>query len=293
MPGIETRLRAYLQLGRVSNLPTVLTNILAGASLAGALPSIGALLPAWIAVGLFYLAGMFLNDAFDVEFDREHRPERPIPSGKVSQREVIIAGLSLLVAGGVIAVLWSGQQGGSEAGTAGTATALIVAILYYDYFHKSISYGPLIMALCRTLVYLMAALIFTATLELEPVIGGILLFVYMTGLTALARREHLDDTGGGHAVALLLAPLLVLVYSFSAPALLVAAPFLVWTLYSAGIFLRGRSDSRQRGIAHLLAGICLLDALMMASAGAPLGYVAFALAAFLVTLFLHRLVAGT
>src|SRR5690606_5984177 len=242
MTGIQSRLLAYLKLGRVSNLFTVLTNILAGASLAGALPSLGDLFPAWTAVSLFYLAGMFLNDAFDVEFDRHYRPERPIPSGEVSQREVIIVGLLLLVGGGVIAVVWSNRQGGSEIGTAATAVALIGSIIYYDYFHKLISYGPLIMALCRMLVYLMAALIFTATLEIEPVVGGVVLLVCMTGLTSLARREHLDATGGGHAVALLLAPLLVLVYSFSASALLVAVPFLIWTLYSAGIFRRGRSD---------------------------------------------------
>lgn len=293
MPGVGSRFRAYLKLGRVSNLPTVLTNVMAGACLAGALPSLGDLAPAWIAVSLFYLAGMFLNDAFDLEFDRRHRPERPIPSGELSRSEVIVAGLFLLLMGAVVAVFWSIRHGGWEIGTGGAAIVLIAAILYYDYFHKSISYGPLIMALCRTLVYLMAAFIFTTSLQAGPFIGGVLLFIYMAGLTELARKEHLNHTAGGHAVALLLAPLLILAYSFSTEALLVAAPFLVWSLYSTGIFLRGRSNDRQRGIGHLLAGICLLDALMIASTVAPSAYVVFALAAFLVTLFLHRLVAGT
>lgn len=293
MSSAGDHLRAYLKLGRVSNLPTVLTNIVAGACLAGAIPSLRDLAPAWIAISFFYLAGMFLNDAFDLEFDRRHRPERPIPAGVLSRREVMVAGFLFLLLGAAIAVLWSARQGGSEIKTGGVGVALIAAILYYDYFHKSISYGPLIMALCRALVYLMAAFIFTTSLQWEPVIGGVLLFIYMTGLTELARREHLEESGGGYSIALLLAPLLISVYSLSEETLLVGAPFLIWTLYSAGVFLRGRSDAKQRGIGHLLAGICLLDAMMIASASAALGYVILSLSAFLITLFLHRVVAGT
>ena len=65
-----------LALGRVSNLPTVWTNALAGVVLAGGAAG-DARLP-WIvlAVSLCYVAGMYLNDAFDRDFDARHRPER-------------------------------------------------------------------------------------------------------------------------------------------------------------------------------------------------------------------------
>ena len=33
----------------------------------------------------FYIAGMVLNDCFDVEQDRRERPQRPIPSGRISR----------------------------------------------------------------------------------------------------------------------------------------------------------------------------------------------------------------
>ncbi len=70
-------LKALLLLGRVSNLPTVWSNCLAAWLLAGGV-LIGAADVkrfAWLIVGatLLYLAGMFLNDAFDERFDREHR----------------------------------------------------------------------------------------------------------------------------------------------------------------------------------------------------------------------------
>ena len=65
-----------LRLGRVSNLPTVWTNVLAGTVLAGSIPTpfpMGLLL---LAISLFYVAGMYLNDAFDRQFDASEENER-------------------------------------------------------------------------------------------------------------------------------------------------------------------------------------------------------------------------
>src|SRR6266404_5363250 len=79
--------QTLLILGRVSNLPTVWSNCLAGWLLGGG----GT---AWILVVIclgatcLYVGGMFLNDAFDVEFDREYRRERPIPSQQITLEEV-------------------------------------------------------------------------------------------------------------------------------------------------------------------------------------------------------------
>src|SRR6478736_6052578 len=93
--------RALLVLGRVSNLPTVWSNCLAGWLLGGA--ETPAVLPRLlIGASLLYVAGMFLNDAFDIEFDRQFRPERPIPSGAISTRAVWLAITILLTAGVII-----------------------------------------------------------------------------------------------------------------------------------------------------------------------------------------------
>src|ERR1700722_7791443 len=82
-----SKLRTLLILGRVSNLPTVWSNCLAGWWLAGG-GSRPALLCVSISASFLYLGGMFLNDAFDAGFDRNHRPTRPIPSGVITEREV-------------------------------------------------------------------------------------------------------------------------------------------------------------------------------------------------------------
>ena len=59
------RLSLMLKIGRVSNLPTVWTNVVAGAFLAGVATDTVTLLWLMLAVTLFYTGGMYLNDAFD------------------------------------------------------------------------------------------------------------------------------------------------------------------------------------------------------------------------------------
>src|ERR1700745_1809733 len=91
-------LRTLLILGRTSNLPTVWSNCLAGWWLGGdgnyyKLPSLLA------GATLLYLGGMYLNDAFDAQFDSQYRRERPIPSGLISAQAVWQYGFGLLVAG--------------------------------------------------------------------------------------------------------------------------------------------------------------------------------------------------
>ena len=68
-----SQLRTLLVLGRVSNLPTVWSNCLAGWWLGGA-GNFGKLPFLFLGMSLLYTGGMYLNDAFDEEFDRLRRP---------------------------------------------------------------------------------------------------------------------------------------------------------------------------------------------------------------------------
>jgi len=88
------KLQTALTLGRVSNLPTVWTNTLAGALLAGARDLGAEFALVVLAFSLFYTGGMFLNDAFDAPWDARERPERPIPSGAAGAREVFLWGFA-------------------------------------------------------------------------------------------------------------------------------------------------------------------------------------------------------
>src|SRR5258706_13541584 len=102
-----SKLRALLVLGRVSNLPTVWSNCLAAWLLGG---DGGWSMLVWIcaAATLVYSGGMYLNDAFDVEFDRAYRRERPIPSGAISPGAVWAVGGMMLAAGALLMAVCRG-----------------------------------------------------------------------------------------------------------------------------------------------------------------------------------------
>lgn len=76
------RFTLLLKIGRVSNLPTVWTNVLAGACLAGLHTDLPQLLWVMLAITLFYTGGMYLNDAFDADIDARERPAVPFPRAK-------------------------------------------------------------------------------------------------------------------------------------------------------------------------------------------------------------------
>ena len=67
------KLKTALRLGRVSNLPTVWTNVLVGAALGGASWASwgdwGRVVLVLLAMSAAYVGGMFLNDAYDAEID--------------------------------------------------------------------------------------------------------------------------------------------------------------------------------------------------------------------------------
>src|SRR5689334_15349810 len=118
-------LTALARLGRVSNLPTVWTNVLAATVLSGGewrSVRTGVVL---VAMSLFYVGGMYLNDFFDRAIDARERPTRPIPAGDVAAGTVAAIGFALL-AGGIVAMALLG----GAALLAGLALAL--AIVGYD-----------------------------------------------------------------------------------------------------------------------------------------------------------------
>ncbi|MDQ4060463.1 MAG: UbiA family prenyltransferase, partial [Pseudomonadota bacterium] len=124
-----------LRLGRVSNLPTVWTNVAAATAIAGGDLLSGRSASVFAATTLFYLGGMYLNDAFDRSIDARERPTRPIPSGQISAPAVFGAGLAMLALGTVLIGL---------SGVAAAVAGLVLAgtILLYDYHHKGNPLSP-------------------------------------------------------------------------------------------------------------------------------------------------------
>ena len=281
-----------LALGRVSNLPTVWTNVLAGIVLAGAMPDARA---GWVILSLtlFYVGGMYLNDAFDAEVDARERPERPIPSGRVGRGTVSLAGAAMLVAG--IAVL---HLAGDRAGTglwAGLAgVALAAAILFYDWHHKANPLSPVVMGVCRMLVYLCAASAFVAPPPAPVLVGALVLLCYLIGLTYVAKQENLGEVRNLWPLAFLAVPVVygVAAAGVSAASWIALAVFVGWMAFALYLVRRRGPGDIPRAVVSLIAGICLLDAVLLAGAGAP-AQAALAGGGFVLTLVLQRFVAGT
>ena len=203
------RLRTLLILGRVSNLPTVWSNCLAAWLLAGGSlaarphsPISGLVLLLLLCTGcsLLYLAGMVLNDVFDIGFDTVHRPERPIPSGRIRRPTAAFLGSGLLVGGLILLVPLSGWW----------ALALAGTILVYNAVHKHTPLGVPLMAGCRALIYPLVGAACGLSLGWTPLGPAVLaMSCWVLAISILARNETRLEArlSPDLLVLLLLAPL--------------------------------------------------------------------------------------
>lgn len=285
-------LRAYLELSRISNLPTCWSNVLVGAALAAGRGEVswrGVLLPG-AAVSCLYVGGMALNDAVDAPRDAAERPGRPIPSGRVSRAAATVFALGALAAG-------VGLAAAAGAGCAIVAVSLALCIVAYDLLHHRLAASVPLMGLCRGLVYLLAAAASGGPSNWQTAwwMAGALA-AYVTLVTVIARREAGGPAGVRRWLSLALPPVAVAPVLVGAPAewgwAIAAALLLVaWLARSAVMVLRDPPRT-QAAVMGWLSGICLLDAFYLALLQHP-GAAAAAAACFALTATGHRAVSGT
>ena len=288
------RLVTALRLGRVSNLPTTWTNVVAGLVLSGAGPLHPPLLVGLCAAAsCSYVGGMCLNDAFDRDYDTRERPERPIPAGEVSAGTVFALGFSLLAAGiGLIAAIAFSSAGGQGIPPLLAALGLAALIVFYDAYHKQNPLSPVVMALNRVLLYVTAAWSARVALGVPLAWGCGVLLCYLIGLTYAAKQENLRQPRGLWPLLFLQAPFLYAPAFLRVTGLLSYALLFGWVGYSLSFLLDQRRRNVKRAVSYLIAGISLLDAMLVASEGESLA-AALCVAGFLATLFLQRFVPGT
>ena len=189
-----------LKLGRVSNLPTVWTNVLAGAVLSGGDWRNAKLGVMFVAMSLFYIGGMYLNDYFDRAIDERERPERPIPSGDIAAFAVAAIGF-VLIGAGAFATAAMGPA------AAAMAALLAVSIVAYDWHHKGNPFAPVVMGACRALVYGATATALSSGITIFTAVAAVAVGAFVAGLTYAARQENLDQVGNLWPLLLLISPL--------------------------------------------------------------------------------------
>lgn len=289
------KLADFLALARASNLPTVWTNVLAGVVLAGGEGSDPRLPVLLLALSCCYVAGMFLNDAFDARFDREHRPERPIPSGRVSLRSVVMTGSGLLASGvALLALIGFVPAQGTGWRPLLAGCALAAAILLYDWHHKGNPLSPVVMGLCRFLTYVAVGWAITASPPDALYAVGLLLLCYLVGLTYAAKQEHLAALTNMWPLLLMALPVAFALYAARdgiVPAV-AALLFVGWLLQALRRLRRRGPGDVPAAVSAMLAGICLWDALVLAWLGQP-RLAAIAVLGFGLCLLLQRRIAAT
>ncbi|MEV4713153.1 SCO3242 family prenyltransferase [Micromonospora sp. NPDC049374] len=153
-------------------------DVVAGAAAAGAL---GPRTPALAAASvLLYWAGMAANDWADRELDAVERPERPIPSGRVSPGLAVGLAAGLTAAGVGLAAAAGGRR------ATAVALPLAAAVWGYDLAAKNTAAGPAMMATCRGLDVLLGA---AGGRTARALPAAVTVAAHTWTVTALSRRE--------------------------------------------------------------------------------------------------------
>lgn len=189
---------------RPANIVTAISDILGGAAIAWytggehELPNVLLLIVATIGL---YGGGVVFNDFFDAALDRVERPERPIPSGLIAEKEAALLGTFLLIMGIVAAAAVAVYPSGI------IAVAIAVAALVYDRWskHHRVA-GPLNMGLCRGLNLLLGMSLVPMAVE-EYRALAIVPVLYIAAITLISQGE----VHGGKSRTILIAAFLYLV----------------------------------------------------------------------------------
>jgi geranylgeranylglycerol-phosphate geranylgeranyltransferase len=102
---IRDRLIAHIEIWRLDLFSYAGLVSLAGVFLASDDIAVWRLLGAWLAPTLGWLAAMYGGDFFDRELDAVSKPQRPLPSGRVSARAAFTGMVLSVVLGAVISAL--------------------------------------------------------------------------------------------------------------------------------------------------------------------------------------------
>lgn len=255
---MSTKLKALLATGRISNLPTVWCNCLVATILIATLESTGYIdisIKLFIIASSAYVGGCFLGDAFDTEFDRKHKPERPIPSGILDQKFVLWLGLFLILVPSYFI-------------TSDSYLYLILfgVILLYALLHKKVPLlGLPLIGLCRFFLIIFAAGTIT---EIPIILYASAVCLYTIAFASVARTESSDSPITWRNLlryTMLALPLTTLITNptFQIQTLIAIAIYASWITYAFKFI----DTNKGNYVSKCLAGFCLLDACFVAQFG--------------------------
>ena len=268
-------IKNYLTLVRFPNIFTLPSNVFAGyvSTHIDNSVEIHTISLVILVSACLYGAGVIFNDIADRKIDRTERPDRPIPSGKIGQRNAL--SLALLL----IAISIAGSYSISAI-TFTTVLVLITILFLYDFVLKDSLLGPAAMGAARLMNVILGAspnLSYVVDSESNYLLYRLSLvciseFFYVIGISALSKYEtHTNSSfklGRLNAILFLL-PLIIGIFATSVGLfndntwiyLFVFGSFIFYMLnftFSSNPAMT--SSTLQKVVSLLIAGIIIHDA---------------------------------
>lgn len=277
---VSQRVKEYLQLIRLPNVFTTPSNILAGyfaaVTTTTAAEADGVhLIALMVSSGLLYIAGIVLNDYFDIEIDKKERPSRPLPSGKISKGYALTIAIVALLIANIIALVVGPIS-------LAISLALTLLIIAYDYQLKYSVLGPFAMGGTRSLNVIFGAspvLLYTDNHSVAIVAAAAAsLFFYVSSITILSKKEVGKERPNSTLVILIVFGVILaivplgMLLQFEWTFLLNLSIFAGVTIVTFRQYIAKEVPSVQKAVRNMVISIIILDSVFVTgTAGLPYG----------------------
>lgn len=277
---VSQRVKEYLQLIRLPNVFTTPSNILAGyfaaVTTTAAAEADGVhLIAIMVSSGLLYIAGIVLNDYFDIEIDKKERPSRPLPSGKISKGYALTIAIVALLIANIIALVVGPIS-------LAISLALTLLIIAYDYQLKYSVLGPFAMGGTRSLNVIFGASPVLLYIDNHSVaivgVAAASLFFYVSSITILSKKEVGKERPNSTLVILIVFGVILaivplgMLLQFEWTFLLNLSIFAGVTIVTFRQYIAKEVPSVQKAVRNMVISIIILDSVFVTgTAGLPYG----------------------
>lgn len=190
---VSRALTAHLETWRPYGATYVGLVGLAGATLAAAHPDGWRLLGGWGVPTLGWIAGLYGGDYFDRELDAAAKPQRPIPSGRMSARTALAAMVVCVAAGAVFGLLLNWRT------VLLVGVALIAGISYSTFFKARGISGNLVRGCITACAFLFGTMATSAFPPLRLLPLALLFCLHDAGSNLIGTLRDIDgDRAGGY-----------------------------------------------------------------------------------------------
>ena len=276
---VTQRVKEYLRLIRLPNVFTTPSNILAGYFAAVTTAPAEAdgvqLIALMVSSGLLYIAGIVLNDYFDIEIDKKERPSRPLPSRKISKGYALTIAIVALLIANIIALVVGPIS-------LAISLALTLLIIAYDYQLKYTVIGPFAMGGTRFLNVIFGAspvLLYIDNHSVAIVAAAASsLFFYVSSITILSKKEVGNERPNSTLVILIVFGVILAIVPLGVLLQLEWTFLLNLSIFAAVIIVTFRQYiakevlSVQKAVRNMVISIIILDSVFVTgTAGLPNG----------------------